>query len=117
MRLTRKHMITPKGEDEYRDKFVIILGKDKDCYFGVLIINTKLGYPESEHYPIKGENYKFLSYTSYVNCSQIKHIDAKTMLSGDKKDTVNNTDLELIRECVKNSKLITPKDKKRYGLI
>jgi hypothetical protein len=116
VRLTEKHSINTQNKD-YRDKFVVVIGKDDDSYFGVMLINTKLGFPETEQYELKCSVYTYFSHNSFVNCSQIKCIDSQTMMSGKSKGRLSDDDFDLIRECAKNSRLITTIDKKRYGLI
>jgi hypothetical protein len=116
VRLTKKHSIHTKDK-EYRDKFVVIVGRNADSYYGILLINTKLGVPETEQYELKCSSYKYLDHNSFVNCSCIKHIDRETMISGESKGKLCDDDFQLIMDCVKNSKLIANKDKKRYGLI
>jgi hypothetical protein len=81
VRLTGKHSINTKGR-EYRDKFVVIIGSDSDYYYGVLLVNTKLGFPETEQYVLKCTSYKYLDHNSFVNCSSVKRIDRKTIISG-----------------------------------
>lgn len=116
VRLTNKHSVHTRDK-EYRDKFVVIVGKDVDSYYGILLINTKPGVPQTEQYELKCSSYRYLDHNSFVNCSCIKHIDRKTMLSGESKGKLCDEDFQLIIDCVKSSKLITNKDKKRYGLI
>lgn len=115
VRLTRKHSINTQKK-EYRDKFVVIIGSDSNSYYGILLVNTKLGFPETEQYELKCTSYRYLSHNSFVNCSAIKHIDKKTIISGDNKGKLLGEDFRLIIDCVKNSKLINNKDKIRYGL-
>ena len=84
VRLTKSHSINTK-EKEFRDKFVIIIGSDGNSFYGVLLINTKLGFPEDEQYELKCNSYKYLTHNSFVNCSSVKHIDRKTLISGESK--------------------------------
>ncbi|MDR1259079.1 MAG: hypothetical protein LBK65_07375, partial [Tannerellaceae bacterium] len=52
VRLTEKHSINTKDK-EYRYKFVIIIGCDNNSFYGVLLINNKLGFPKEEQYELK----------------------------------------------------------------
>jgi hypothetical protein len=116
VRLTSKHAINTQ-EKKYRDKFVVIIGCDDNSYYGILLINTKLGFPQEEQYELKCAKYKYLDHNSFVNCSCIKHIDKKTIMSGKNKGILDSDDFQLIIDCAKSSRTIPTKDKKRYGLI
>jgi hypothetical protein len=116
VRLTEKHAINTQGK-EYRDKFVVVIGSDSETCYGILLINTKLGFPETEQYELKCASYKYLDHNSFVNCSTIKHIDRRTIVSGKNKGKLFEDDFRLIVDCARNSRLITNKDKCRYGLI
>jgi hypothetical protein len=116
VRLTEKHSINTQGK-EYRDKFVIIVGADEDFYFGVFLINTKLGFPVTEQYELKCSKYKYLDHNSFVNCSQIKRIDKKTVISGKRKGKLISDDFDLIIECARNSRTISMNEKKIYGIF
>jgi hypothetical protein len=116
VRLTQKHSINTQDK-EYRNKFVVIIGCDNNAFYGVLLVNTKPGFPEEEQYELKCASYKYLNHNSFVNCSAIKHIDRETIISGTNKGQLHSDDFQLIIDCATNSKVIPNKHKKRYGLI
>ena len=74
--LTKEEGIVPK-EGETRNKFYIILGFDDfgNAYGGV-IINSRINknmpmHIQNCHLPIKQQNYSFLTYNSFIDCSKL----------------------------------------------
>jgi hypothetical protein len=116
VRLTREEGIETK-EKEFRDKFIVIIGMDANCYYGVLLINTRPGIPETEQYELKPSAYRFLHHNSFVNCSVIKRVTPDKIGSGTSRGRVLDDDLELIMDCVRASRVVSRKEKIRYGLI
>lgn len=73
----RETGIVPKAGDESRNKFFIVLGFDNNgnAYGGVVInskINSKIPYEaQILHMPISKDKYDFLTYNSFVDCSEL----------------------------------------------
>lgn len=128
MKLTRDEGVIPKNEgDTDRNKYFIILGfDDSGSAIGFVLINTKIHRDLSMdlqrlQYPIYPQKYSFLKKIRYVDCSEIKSIqrDKFNSLFSAEKDfgLIDDQDMELIIECVKNSPVVTPKILKRFGII
>lgn len=77
LNLDKRNGITPKRGDENRDKYFIVLGFDGEGnVIGGVVINSNINYnlPSeiTDYYlPIKVEQFPFLRYNSFVNCSKI----------------------------------------------
>lgn len=71
------------------------------------------------HYPISAKKYDFLSHNSFIDCSEIKEIKADRFAYN--FDTscgkIEDYDMNLVIEAIKNSKNMTPKKLKKYNLI
>ena len=112
--------------DNGRTKFFIVLGKTTDgSIIGFTLINSHINEnltPElkDNFYEIKPSAYSFLDHNSFVDCDQIKEIKADKFCSLFKKDTkqgeINDSDMKLIIEAVKASKVISKKTLKKFGL-
>lgn len=128
MRLTRKEGVIPKKEgDTDRNKYFIILGfDDAGNAIGFVLINTLIHKGLSIdlqrlQYPLYPQKYSFLKKIRYVDCSEIKSIQKdkfNSLFDSDKEfGLIDEEDMELIIECVKNSPVVTPKILKRFGII
>lgn len=118
--------VTPKGENqESRYKYFVVVGKTKDDnLIGFVLINSKINCKLRQelkdlHYPLPQSKYNFLDYNSHVYCGEIKEIEAKKLVSRSRFSGVgriHDDDLELIKEAVMSSPIISKKKLKRYGL-
>jgi len=126
MTLTEDEGVTPKNkEDNSRNKFFIVLGKDSnDDLIGFVLVNSAInpGLPQvlkDLHYPLSASKYSFLKKNSFVDCSDLKTITKSkfdSMFSGE-KDKIESEDLDLIVEALKSSPKAIPKKLKKFGLF
>jgi hypothetical protein len=120
--LNQSDGITPKGGEETRHKFFIVLGFDDEgnAYGGVIInsrINQKMDQIVKDyHMPIKCSKYAFLKYDSFVDCLQLKTAPLAKLSAGNYKGKMDKEDTELIIGTLKNS----PREKaarlKKFGI-
>ena len=107
--LNQSDGITPKGGDETRHKFFIVLGFDDEgnAYGGVIInsrINQKMDQVVKDyHMPIKSTKYAFLQYDSFVDCLQLKIAPLSKLMAGNYKGKIDEEDTELIIGTLKSS--------------
>lgn len=120
--MTAENGITPKPGDSSRDKFFIVLGFSPkgEIYGGVIInsnINQKLAYRIGRyHMPISCGKYPFLSHNSFVNCFQLMVTRADHFASWQLLGKIQDEDITLIVETVKDSPGVSPADLKRFGI-
>ena len=115
--------ITPKGEDQTRNKFFVVLGFDGEgnAYGGVIInsrINQRMDQTIKDyHMPIKCTRYPFLRYDSFVNCLQLKTTPTSKLTAGKYVGKMAEDDLQLVIGTLRES----PREKKarlkRFGII
>lgn len=128
MKLTKEEGVIPKNPgDVDRNKYFVVLGfDDVGNAIGFLLINTLASKylsidTQRLQYPIYPQKYSFLKKIRYVDCSEIKSIrmDKFNSLFSAEKDFgfIDNEDMDMIIDCVKNSPAITPKMLKRFGII
>lgn len=123
IRLTQENGIVPKDGDDYRDKFLAILGKDDEGnFYGGVVINSKINQKVSliiqqHHYPISKNDYHFLRYNSFIDCSSIMKAKKEKILLSEKVGEILEKDFDLIIETVKNCPIISNKEKKKFKLI
>ena len=106
--------ITPKGTDTYRNKYIIIVGRnDNDCY-GVVVTNTKDHplIPIKFQYPLNLDGYK-----CYANCRKLFKITSSRLTFHDCKGKISDGDLALIIGCVQESDIIPKSELKEFGII
>jgi hypothetical protein len=126
MSMDEKHGITPKHGQKSRDKFFIVIGfTDDGNIIGVVIINKEINEhdytPELYvgHYELRLSNYKgVLERNSFACCNRIKELNRGEVASNASfEGCLIEDDYNLIMEHLKESKIITPKTKKKFGLI
>jgi hypothetical protein len=111
--------------DNYRDKFVIIVGHDaNNNAVGVIVINSEINRINYStglytlHYPLDVKKYSdLLNHNSHANCSLLIPLEEIRIEKSTYKGEICQEDIDLIIETVKDAPSITPKIKKRFGLI
>lgn len=127
LKLTEEEGITPKNpEDNSRNKFLIIIGKDKEGNaIGFVVINSNINSKLPDkikdlHYPIQASKYSFLKKNSFVNCASLKIIKKETFSNlfdySKRKGKINTDDMECIIGALCSSPIVEPKLLKRFGL-
>jgi hypothetical protein len=111
IKMYRSDGIAPKGEDVYRNKYIIIIGHDKNDFFGAVVTNTHDHHlvPIEFQYPLKLQG-----YNCYVNCFQLHQVSSKRLLQDCYKGKITDEDFEMIVGCIKTSPLIQEKLLKRF---
>jgi hypothetical protein len=73
IRMYQNDGIKPKGNDKYRYKYIILIGYDGNCYYGVVSMNTRDHHlvPVEFQYPLKHND-----YSCYVNCFKLHQVSA-----------------------------------------
>lgn len=128
MKLTKEEGVIPKGpEDDSRNKYFIIIGKDnKGNVIGFVLINSSINPDLPQiikdlHYPIKSTKYSFLKKNSFVNCAELKTIEKEKFSSlfdsSKSKGVIEQDDIDCIIGALQSSPLIKPKQLKRFGLL
>ena len=126
MPMDERHGITPKDGQDDRAKFFIIVGfTDDGNIIGAIIINKGINRhdftPElyMEHYPLQKSNYSdIFTKNSFACCTNIKEIKRdEVLIYASYKGCLINSDFDLIMEHLKDSGVITLKEKKKYGII
>ena len=114
-----------------KQKIRIIVGFSNDkVLVATLFINTEINpnvFPTEElrklHLVFEKTRCEYLDHDSFVDCSQLHEVsygnlvtilnENPTVVSGE----VANTDLENIKNIIKNAPTITPKQKKKFGFL
>lgn len=115
--------ITSKDGYITRDKYFVVLGFDKQGnVYGGIVFNSKINQNlppmiKQYHMPISAKDYPFLSYDSFLNCSQLMTTTSTHLMQGKKVGTIKTDDLELIRSTVCSYPNAVPYELKRFGLI
>lgn len=128
MKLTKEEGVISKDpEDDSRNKYFIIIGKDiEGNAIGFVLINSNINPDLSPiikdlHYPIKSTKYSFLKKNSFVNCAELKTIEKvkfSSLFDDSKgKGKIDQDDIECIIGALQSSILIKPKQLKRFGLL
>jgi hypothetical protein len=110
----RNDGIIPKGNDAYRNKYIVIIGHDGKNLYGAVATNTRDHHlvPIDFQYPFKHEG-----YNCFVNCYQLHQVSSERLTDDCYKGKISDEDFELIVECVKDSPLIQEKLLKKFGII
>lgn len=117
--MDEKDGITPKGNYDHRNKFIIIIGKDtsNNC-LGVVVVNSKINHLWSEYdfqYELKSEKYVgIFKSNSYVNCTSLRPINQSRL--NDAKGTIDQLDYDAIVRKIKNHPKIKKSTLKKYNL-
>ncbi len=112
-------------------KISIIVGFDaQKVFIASVYINSQINpnifrspQARNQHLELDAATRDYLTHTSYVNCSKLKVKDAafiKNLITADPNVHVgelSNSDLADVFDKIKNSPTITPKEKRRFGLI
>ena len=115
-------LVLNQGYDS-RNKFITILKELPDEYvIGSLLINSDPNLKDTLigdcQYPLKSTDYPdFLEHLSWLDCSQIFRIPKTKVLKGGYCGKLHGEDMNLILECLQNTKTISRKDKIRYGIL
>lgn len=126
--LDQKDDITPKDGMDFRPKFFVVIGNpDYGYYIAYVIINSETNTKFittkellDAQFPLKHEDYPsiFPKDVSYLNLAKIRKMEASRLQEeGEYKGKLTERDLALVLETLRNSPLITPKEKKYCGLI
>lgn len=124
LNLDKRNGITPKGGDENRDKYFIVLGFDEEGnIIGGVVINSNINYklPSeiTDYYlPIKVKQFPFLRYDSFVNCSKIIVARRNKFNKNTYRGTISDAEtLELIVETVKESPTVNKRQLEEFGIV
>ena len=126
MPMNESHKITTKNGQKDRDKLFIVIGFTEDSNIvGIVIINSNINEhdftPELYigHYELRECHYKgILIKNSFACCNDIKELKKKEVIERAlHQGCLIDEDCDLIISHLKESKIITPKIKKKYGLI
>lgn len=114
-----------KGRQSKPKKIVIIgYDKERDEYYGTILINTKLnpnaGFSEAflnAQYPLLSVNYPgFLRYNSYLDCAVIFPISFNRLASGQYFGRLTDDDFDRVIDILETTPTISTKEKKRFGI-
>lgn len=120
--MTKEEGITPKGYDEFRNKFFVVLGFDEEGYaYGGVIINSRINRNipiniQELHMPIRCADYKFLTHNSFVDCSQLHIVRLEKLKIELYKGNMTEEHIRLIIGTVTESKTISKKTLQRFHL-
>ena len=126
--LDEKDDVTPKDGLDFRPKFFIVIGSAEYGYYVAYVlinksINAKYLYTKAllnHQYPLRVKDYPaiFNIGPSYANLARIREMEKERLLHGASyQGKLTEKDFALIMETLRNSDVITMKEKKRYGLI
>jgi hypothetical protein len=107
--------IKPRGDDTYRYKYIIIVGRDNNNeFYGAAVTNTKDHHliPVTFQYPLIHQGYR-----CYVNCYKLYNVPSKRLEPDCHHGNITKEHYDLIVECIKTSPMIPKKVLKKYGLI
>ena len=106
--------ITPKGDDTYRYKYIVIIGYDGNSIYGTVATNTRDHplVPIEFQYPLCHQGYK-----CFVNCYKLHQVSSARLTDDCYKGKISDNDLDLIIECIKTSPLLNDKVLKKFGII
>ncbi len=124
--LNKSDGIEIKGGYATRKKYIVIIGVSEDNIIGVVLINHAINFnalPTKElqdcQYPIKKDDYAhILTANSFIDCSEIFELNKERVKQeGEDEKDLTELDKELVIGCLKESEVIAPKMKKKYGLL
>jgi hypothetical protein len=116
-------LTTTKGYESRRKYFVIVGFTAQGDAVGVLLINSKPNDDTEElgdcQFPVYPVDYDFLNEKSWLDCSFIAEPIDKDRIKreGVNKGCLTEKDLELVMEFIVNTDVITPKTKRKFGII
>lgn len=108
-------------------KFFVVMGETDDKIMGCFFINSNIhraiqNKPEqfAMQYPVKRADYPFLSYDSFLNCSNILEFDKQEVINklqdgrAVKKGEMQSSHIGDILEMCRNSKVFSKHEKDAY---
>lgn len=127
MALDRTEGIIPTEGFLDRKKYFIVIGfTPEGNAIGALLINSNIN-PNvictdeliTCQYPIKQADYpEILDYNSFIDCSEIFEIKKEKIIrEGAIKGHLTEQDRSLVIDFLKETDIITTKEKKRYGIL
>lgn len=123
LRLNGSDGLILKSQYPSRLKYLVVLGVDSDRFiFGNVLINSDdYGFTDemADHqYPIYEKDYiGLLEHKSYVDCSHIFPIERTRLKKfGINKGMMKESDFQDILKVIRDSELISPKEKKLFSL-
>lgn len=128
MNLDEKDDVSPKDRIDFRPKFLVVIGSAEYGYYVAYVlvnksINEKYNYSKELkdcQFPLHVKDYPdiFKIDPSYVNLARIREMEKERLLKeAIYQRKLTEGDLELIMETLRTSKVLTTKEKKRYGLM
>ena len=128
MNLDEKDDVTPKGGIDFRPKFLVVVGSAEYGYYVAYVlvnkgVNEKYNYSKELkdcQFPLRVKDYSgiFRIDPSYINLARIREMEKERLLNeAVYQGKLTERDLELVMESLRNSEVLTTKEKKRYGLI
>jgi len=114
-----KDGITPKGNYDHRNKFIIIVGKDtnNNC-LGVVVVNSKINHLWTEYdfqHELKCEKYKgIFEVNCYVNCASLRPVSPSRL--NDTKGAIDQWDYDAIVKKIRNHPKIKNHTLKKFNL-
>lgn len=126
--LDERDEVTPKGGIDYRPKYFIVIGDaDYGYYVAYILINKSINTKYlctkellNSQFPLYVKDYPDILKIdpSYANLAKIREIEKERLLrEATYQGKLVAKDLNLIIEALRNSEIITNKEKKRYGLV
>lgn len=121
--MNKANGITPKSGDINRDKYFVVLGFDDNgnVYGGVIFnsyININLPpFVQAMQHPVKGKDYNFLLHDSYIDCSSIKIVKKIKLLKSNYLGTLEEKDVAIVCNKIKENSRISKAELKRFGLM
>lgn len=121
--MNKANGVIPKAGDSSRNKFFVVLGFDSEgnVYGGVIFnsyININLPpFVRNMQHLISGNNYKFLSHDSYIDCSSIKIIKKNKLLKSVYHGALTGDDIEMVIQKIKGNHRISRFELKRFGIF
>jgi hypothetical protein len=128
MSMDEEQDVTPKDGMKFRPKYFIIIGSaEYGYYIAYVLINKSINknYIYTKElldcqYPLSTKDYPriFKINPSYVNLARIREIElTKLVANAEFCGELTVKDLPLILDSIRNSRVITTKEKRRYGLL
>lgn len=128
MNLDQQDDVTPKDGMNFRPKYFIIIGNaDSGYYVAYVLINKSINEKHlcskellDCQFPLRVKDYPHILKIdpSYANLARIREMERERLLKdATYQGKLIKQDLDMIINALVNSKVITPKERKRYGLI
>jgi len=114
IKMNQNDGITPKGNDSYRYKYIIIIGYDGNNYYGAVTTNTRDHHlvPIEFQYPIK-----LSGYNCFVNCYKLHQVSILRLTPDCFTGRISNDDFDLIIGCVKESPRIPVSELREFRIV